>query len=178
MDCNAKRFEVFCHIALFDIRAGNPTAAVLQYFCQTGHADSADADKINMGIGLYFVFHSGIASIFWIFGTLFEYHYSIWTRGRQEPTAPYFLCFLYFIQKPEGINLKTAPDFTERKKPPFRTARFRCFLCGFPFWGLFILLFSFAAFLSCRNYTAGKESKTAFRRCTARAVPERRTAGY
>ena len=41
-------FQMFCHRAFLDICAGYSAAAVNQDLCQTGHADAADTDEINM----------------------------------------------------------------------------------------------------------------------------------
>ena len=45
---NPQILQVLCHRGFLDIRTGNDTALICQNFCQTGHADAADADEINV----------------------------------------------------------------------------------------------------------------------------------
>ena len=47
-DVDTQTLQMLCHRGFLDICAGYATAAVNQDFCQTGHTDAADADKINM----------------------------------------------------------------------------------------------------------------------------------
>ena len=58
---DVKAFQMFCYGRFLDIRTGNAEAAVSQHFCQTGHAYTADADKINMVILTRIVCYFSIA---------------------------------------------------------------------------------------------------------------------
>ena len=48
VDMDAQAFQMFCHRTFLDICAGYSAATVNQDLCQTGHADAADTDEINM----------------------------------------------------------------------------------------------------------------------------------